>query len=281
MTVVTYPSYRVPRLLRFARLVWHALSARGRFDGVEAHFLLPAGPVGLLAARLRRIPLVVYAHGGDVRELARRSRFHEALAALVARQADAVVTNSSHTAALVERLGRRAVVIPPGVDRERFRPSPRPDRRRVLYLGGRQVHKGFAIAAELADTLVGPGLRESDPADVPALMAAHDVVLVPSFEEPFGLVAAEAIASGRWVVARAVGGLREIVTHGINGTLVEDGDFAGALERVPDYDPFAVAESAERFDIRRERDALSRLWDEILPRRATSREERRPRRRST
>ena len=38
------------------------------FDGVEAHFVLPTGPIGLLAARRRRLPLVVYAHGGDVRD---------------------------------------------------------------------------------------------------------------------------------------------------------------------------------------------------------------------
>ncbi len=70
-------------------------------------------------------------------------------------------------------------------------------------------------------------------------MQAHDVVLVPSVEEPFGIVAVEAIASGRWVVAAAVGGLPDIVIDGVNGTLVSDGDYEGALARVPDYDPFA------------------------------------------
>ncbi len=281
-TVVTYGSYRLPRPLRFAALVWRALSTRGRFDGVEAHFLLPAGPVGLLAARLRGIPLVVYAHGGDVRQLARRTPFHAALARLVARQADAIVTNSRVSAAHVEQLGRSAVVIPPGVDLQRFRPTPRPPQRRILYLGGRQEHKGFAIAAELADTLAGPGLREVDPATIPELIAEHDVVLVPSFEEPFGLVAAEAIASGRWVVARAVGGLREIVVDGVNGTLVEHRDFAHALREVPDYDPFAVAATAERFDARHEREALERLWTDVLTRVATrDRRAGRDRRRAT
>jgi hypothetical protein len=168
----------------------------------------------------------------------------------------------------VRALGREPIIIPPGVDLSRFSASPRPSRRRVLYLGGVQAHKGWDVARELADTRAGrPGLPEVAPADMPATMAAHDVVLVPSYAEPFGLVAAEAIASGRWVVARAVGGLRDIVIDGVNGTLVSDGDFAGALARVPDYDPFAVAATADRFDIAREREALAELWRKVLARR--------------
>ena len=111
----------------------------------------------------------------------------------------------------------------------------------------------------------GPWLRDIDPDEVPGLIAAHDVVLVPSVVEAFGLVAVEAIASGRWVVARAVGGLREIVTDGVNGTLVADGDFAGALARVPDYDPYEVARSAERFSLERWQATMAAIWDEVAP----------------
>lgn len=51
---------------------------------------------------------------------------------------------------------------------------------------------------------------------------AADVVLVPSRSESFGLVALEAAACGRPVVAASVGGLRTIVDHGRTGYLVED-----------------------------------------------------------
>ena len=144
-------------------------------------------------------------------------------------------------------------------------PSPRPAERRVLYLGGRNSRKGYEVARGLADTLVGPWLRDVEPAEVPALIAAHDVVLVPSVAEPFGLVAVEAIASGRWVVASAVGGLRDIVRDGVNGTLVTDGDFAGALARVPDYDPFAIAPTVERYSLAAWQAAMARVWDEVAP----------------
>ena len=99
-------------------------------------------------------------------------------------------------------------------------------------------------------------------------MAEHDVVLVPSLAEGFGLVAVEAIASGRWVVARNVGGLSGIIIEGVNGSLVADDDFAGALARVPDYDPVAVAATADRFSLERWQSALARVWDEVAPQRA-------------
>lgn len=266
-TVIAPAGYSTPSWLRYLRMAWAALTRRGGFDGVEGHFVLPSGVIALLAARLRRLPLVVYAHGGDVRDMARRNRLMGWAAERVLRGADAVVTNSRETAGLVERLGASAVVIPPGVDLSRFTPHPRPMQRRVLYLGGEAAHKGVDVARQLADTLVGPGIREVDPSEVPALMSEHTVVLVPSRAEPFGLVAAEAIASGRWVVASAVDGLRDVVTDGLNGSLVSDGDFAGAIAGVPDYDPTTVAGTANRFSITEHRRRMAEVWHDVLGRR--------------
>ncbi len=216
------------------------------------------------------VPLVVYAHGGDVRDLAGRSRVHRWLARRVIRGADAVVTNSRDTAARVERLGGSAEIVPPGIDLARFGPTSRPERRRVLYLGGDVAHKGADIGRRLADTAVGPGLREVNPSEVPSLMADHDVVLVPSRDEPFGVVAVEAIASGRWVVASAVGGLTDIVTDGVNGSLVSDGNFEAALAAVPDYDPASVAATADRFGLEHHWAAMAAVWDRVLARRGVS-----------
>lgn len=268
-TVLAPPRYDLPGWQRYASLAWRALTTRGHFEGVECHFLLPPGPIALLAARLRGIPLVVYAHGRDVREIARRSPLHGWLARLVVRAADAVVTNSAETAAQVRALGREAQVVPPGIDLARFGPSPRPPQRRVLYLGGTLPHKGYAVAQALADTLAGPGIEEVDPSSIPGLMADHDVLLVPSLAEPFGLVAAEAIAAGRWVVARDVGGLRDIVRDGVNGTLVADDDFAAALARVPDYDPQAVATTAAQFSVEAHRAGMAAVWRAVLDRRSS------------
>ena len=60
--------------------------------------------------------------------------------------------------------------------------------------------------------------------DVARIMAAADIVAVPSRAEPFGRVAIEAMACGRPVVASRVGGLLEIVVDGETGLLVPPGD---------------------------------------------------------
>jgi L-malate glycosyltransferase len=68
--------------------------------------------------------------------------------------------------------------------------------------------------------------------DVPRLLAAIDLVLMPSHSEGLGLAAIEALAAARPVIAFAAGGLPEVVVDGVNGRLVPPGDcqtFAGAV----------------------------------------------------
>jgi len=75
------------------------------------------------------------------------------------------------------------------------------------------------------------GLRE----DVPELMAACDVVAVPSRNEGMGRAAVEAALMGLPVVASRVSGLSEVVEDGVTGLLVapEDADgLARGLERL-------------------------------------------------
>ena len=261
--VVKPRSSRHPWPLLYFLLLVDALRASGSIRGIEAHMAGPTGLVGLVVARLRRVPLVVYAHGSDVRNLGRRPSPIHWLTRFVVRRADRIVTNSEDTAAHIRQMGVDPIVEPPGVDPRRFTVTPRPRAGRVLYVGGRLANKGYPVAAELADTLVGPGLRDVEPEKIPSLMAEHDVILMPSIAEGFGLAAVEANASGRWVVASDVGGLRDIVIDGVNGTLVADGDFAGALERVPDYEPAAVAATAERYSLERWQTAMARIWDEV------------------
>ncbi|MDB4989427.1 MAG: hypothetical protein JWN04_4605 [Myxococcaceae bacterium] len=79
-----------------------------------------------------------------------------------------------------------------------------------------------ALARELGvlENILFTGQRQ----DVASLLAACDVFALPSFEEPFGLVFAEALAMKRPVVALSNGGTPEVVDHGKSGLLSAPAD---------------------------------------------------------
>ena len=71
--------------------------------------------------------------------------------------------------------------------------------------------------------------------DVPSLLAALDIALVPSWEEPFGRTVIEAMAMERAVIATSVGGPSEIIDHGRTGLLMRPRRpeaWAGAIARL-------------------------------------------------
>ena len=60
--------------------------------------------------------------------------------------------------------------------------------------------------------------------DVPTVVAALDVVALPSWEEPMGRIVLEARAMGTPVVVTAVGGAAELVQDGVDGLVVDPHD---------------------------------------------------------
>ena len=73
--------------------------------------------------------------------------------------------------------------------------------------------------------------------ELAARYAQARAVAVPSRREGFGIVAAEAAAAGRAVIASAVGGLPDIVRPGVNGVLVPPGDVDALALALTDLDP--------------------------------------------
>jgi glycosyltransferase involved in cell wall biosynthesis len=77
--------------------------------------------------------------------------------------------------------------------------------------------------------------------------------VLPSHQEPFGTVLAEAMNAGTPVVATRVGGLAEVVEDGVTGRLVEPGDpdalAAAVLEVLRDRETMGAAgrECAKRW----------------------------------
>jgi glycosyltransferase involved in cell wall biosynthesis len=128
----------------------------------------------------------------------------------------------------------------------------------LLLVGGAGEEKESlerqARALGLADRVVFAGLVH-EPRD---FYRRLDLFVLPTLDEGFGLVLLEAMAMGLPVIGTRVGGVPEILTHGVNGWLVEPGDSAvlAAGIRTLWADPALrrqVAEegrrTAQRFDI--------------------------------
>jgi glycosyltransferase involved in cell wall biosynthesis len=67
---------------------------------------------------------------------------------------------------------------------------------------------------------------------IPELMAAVDVVVVPSWNEGFSLVTAEALACRRAVLAANVGGITGIVQDNATGMLFPPRDAAALAQKL-------------------------------------------------
>lgn len=106
---------------------------------------------------------------------------------------------------------------------------------------------------------------------------ATDIAVVPSIEpESFGLVAAEAMAAGKPVVASSLGGLLDIIETGVSGLLVMPGDaqaLADAIAALADDEALrrhlgatGMRRQSEVFALARQLDQLERQIDGMVTR---------------
>jgi glycosyltransferase involved in cell wall biosynthesis len=133
--------------------------------------------------------------------------------------------------------------------------------------------KQLATGHHVADRVVFTGLRS----DVPALLSAADVSVMPSLNEALSNVLLESMAAGAPTVATRVGGTPEALIDGRTGLLVPPGDapsLAAAIARLLDDRAFGahLGQSARRFihqhfSVERMVRATEQLYAELLARR--------------
>jgi sugar transferase (PEP-CTERM/EpsH1 system associated) len=217
------------------------------------------------AARLAGVRAVVHSeHGRELADPAglnaRRNRLRRLLTPLI----DRVVTVSADLKAWLRQTVRlpeaKLLVIPNGVDTERFSPTRRLAGRKALQVSDETAVIGtvgrlngvkdyptlltaFADAARRADhvelVFIGDGPQRAaleataaalgvsgrvrflgERQDVPELVPGLDVFVLPSIAEGMSNTLLEAMAAGRPVVATGVGGNPELVEDGVTGTII-------------------------------------------------------------
>lgn len=146
--------------------------ARGSFDVLNTHFVVPTGPLGHALARWHGVPNVLSVHGGDLFDPSKRSSPHRhavlrAAVRSMLRNADAVVGQSRDTTRHVGDIygvRRNVELIPLGIER----PPPQPHVSReslglplsafVLVTVGRLVAR--KATAQLVDILAASALPD-------------------------------------------------------------------------------------------------------------------------
>jgi len=235
--------------------LWRKVRAAGPHDVTWAHFLVPSGLVAAKAGG----PLVVTAHGRDVRNIGAIPGVAHLTARVVERASSVIAVSDYLRRELEDKVPAargKTEVVDSGVDLERFadgEPVEQLESPAFVHVGSLTARKNvvrladaFARLGRGSLTFVGDGPLRGELEgrervrvvgrvphdDVPGWLRAADVVCAPALIEPFGQAILEAMACGRTVVATRVGGPPEFVTPEA-GVLVDPLDvdgLAAALE---------------------------------------------------
>ena len=267
-----------PFLLAYLRVAL-ATARRLRPDVVHAHWWLPGGVIGAIVSLLAKTPLVITLHGSDV-HIAERPGLRK-LARLTLRRARVIgVVSEALRREAIDLLNvppEKIVILRMPVQMPRSpaaTPPLDPPPLRLVAVGRLAREKGFGVlldAMRLLDTDVsldvfgdGPARQELEAsargldvtfhgarsrAEIASTLAVAHALVAPSLREGLGMVALEALAVGRPVIASGTGGLVETVVDGDDGILVPPGNpqaLADALRRLPLPTPKASAVERHR-----------------------------------
>ena len=229
--------------------------ARQGFTLVHAHGIR-AGFVSAIASRITPFSLITTYH--NLPPESRLSKF--AVDTISSRASESIAV--SH--AIASMLGRaNTIVIPNGIELECVRPADRDQARTTLHMSPDTIavacvarlvpDKGVDVLIRAARLLphiqfliAGSGnlrgrLESIAPANVrflgympdPAeVYAAADIVAIPSRREGQGIVALEAMAAVRPIVASRVGGLPEMIEDEVTGLLTPREDAAALAHAI-------------------------------------------------
>jgi len=146
----------------------------------------------------------------------------------------------------------------------------------VFIIGGdgplKSYHEELALRLGVKDKVIFTGYIPYT--EIPLYYAASDIVVVPSLQEAWGLVATEAMACGKPVIASRVGGLPDQIIDGFNGFLVPPRNPRAIADRILYLleNPSEMRRmglngrrlAEERFDIEKRIDRIIELYRKLM-----------------
>ena len=275
-----------------------AIRADFPFDVIDTEFFYPDGPAAVRLGRRLGVPVSIKARGTDIQMWGRMPLCRQ-MVATAGRRADGMLAVSAALREEMIALGmpgERIRVHHTGVDQAKFQPRDRAAAKAAIGVEGPLVatigylipRKGQSLLLEamaalpgvtlliagdgpdrdvLAGRIAALGLGDRvrllgpQPHDaLPGLLAAADVMALPSSSEGLANVWVEALACGTPIVITDVGGARGVVDRPAAGRLVArtpDAIAEGIRSVLTDPKPQAeVAEAARRFTWERNTETL-------------------------
>jgi N-acetyl-alpha-D-glucosaminyl L-malate synthase BshA len=283
-----YPPYCLALASRMAEV-----AENYDLDVLHVHYAIPHSISALLAQQMlapqRRVPFITTLHGTDI-TLVGMDRSYFPITKFSIEKSDGITSISAHLRDQTSEIfgvGNEIRVIPNFVNVEIYKPmAERPaGEKRLMHISNfrpvKRVVDCIRVLTEVLKKIPAHLYMVGDGPDRPAahglarqlgvdkhvtFMGKQDhverifprmhVLLMPSEMESFGLAALEGMACAVPPVATQVGGVPELITHGVDGFLEPVGDIAAQAARVvellsDDQRHRKMAEAARRTAVER------------------------------
>ncbi|MGB9844244.1 glycosyltransferase [Methanothermobacter tenebrarum] len=225
-------------------------------DIIHAHYIIPPGLIALIGSIITGKPYYVTVHGSDALILSSKSILRPIIK-LILRKASKVLVVSKKLAEKVTELGipqEKIMITYNMVDTKIFNPQIKTTFREeigtkkpiILFVGNLVPQKGVEYLLKAKKLLKrdsklvivggGPLLKKlknmvkeeniedviftGPRTDINNIMAAADIIVLPSVSEGIPIVLLEAMAMAKPIIATKVGGIPEIVDESV-GILIE------------------------------------------------------------
>ena len=256
--------HEVPHLKKFrgisylinAYKIGKEIIKKEEIDLIHSHYAFPQGCVGGLLKNKFSIPHILTLHGSDALIL-KNSAIGKYFFKYAVKNSDKIICVSNYIKnQLNDKIKDKAVVIYNGINREHLYYES--DDNFGLFVGAFVPQKGVDILIKAIEDidfnfkLIGSGklykkiedyiiknklkhiqlLGKKSFIETASFMRKCSFLIVPSRSEGFGLVAVEAMACSKPVVASDVGGLKEVVIDGYNGLLFKKEDIIDLKEKI-------------------------------------------------